>query len=72
MDTREIPRGWWLNVTIMANKQEPEWIVGVLREGKSVWITEGAKGGFRNPSDAYEYGLDFIQRYRDKFENKTK
>jgi hypothetical protein len=72
VDTTEIPKGWWLNVTIMANKYEPEWIVGVLREGKSVWITEGAKGGFSNSSDAYLYGMDFIQRYRDKYENKSK
>jgi len=63
MDTREIPKGWWLNVTIMARKDNPEWIVGIIREGKNVWITEAAKGGFSNSSDAYLYGMDFIDRF---------
>ena len=42
MDTSQIPIGWWLNVTIMSRKEDPEWMVGVLREGKTVWMTEAA------------------------------
>jgi len=71
MDTSQIPIGWWLNVTIMSRKEDPEWMVGVLREGKTVWITEAAKGGFSNSSEAYLYGMNFIQRYTEKFGNKT-
>ena len=66
MDTRKIPKGWWLNVTLMARKENPEWIVGVLREGKASWITEGANGNLKTSSEAYAWGMDFIKRYLDK------
>ena len=63
MDTKKIPVGWWLNVTIMARKDEPSWIVGVIREGKTTWITETAKGNFNSSEEAYKWGIDFINRY---------
>jgi len=69
MDTKDIPDGWWLNVTIMARYQ-PQFIVGVIRRGKTVWITEAAKGHFDNPEDAYEWGLDFIKRYKESKKQK--
>ena len=65
MDTKKIPSGWWLNVTLMARKDEPSWIVGVIREGKTTWITETAKGDFNSSEDAYKWGIDFINRYNN-------
>ena len=65
MNTKKIPTGWWLNVTIMARKENPSWIVGVLREGKASWITENAKGDFNSSEDAYKWGMDFINRYNN-------
>ena len=65
MDTKKIPVGWWLNVTIMARKDEPSWIVGVIREGKTTWITETAKGDFNSSEEAYKWGMDFINRYNN-------
>ena len=63
MDTKQIPSGWWLNVTIMARKDEPSWIVGVIREGKTTWITETAKGDFNSSEEAYKWGMEFINRF---------
>ena len=63
MDTEKIPVGWWLNVTIMARKDEPSWIVGVIREGKTTWITETAKGDFNSSEEAYNWGIDFINKF---------
>jgi len=63
MNTKDIPKGWWLNVTVMALFQT-EFIVGVLRRGKASWITEDIKGHFDNPNDAYKWGLDFIEKYK--------
>ena len=65
MDTKQIPSGWWLNVTLMARKDEPSWIVGVIREGKTTWITETAKGNFNSSEEAYKWGIDFINRYNN-------
>ena len=65
MDTKKIPSGWWLNVTIMARKDEPSWIVGVIREGKTTWITETAKGDFNSSEEAYKWGINFINRYNN-------
>ena len=62
MNTEEIPKGWWLNVTPMA-RFDDHYIVGVLRKGKASWITEGVQGGFDNPETAYEWGLDWITKY---------
>tara|TARA_R110000744_G_scaffold19900_10_gene52343 strand:+ start:221 stop:427 length:207 start_codon:yes stop_codon:yes gene_type:complete len=63
MNTNEIPKGWWLNVTLMARKENPSWIVGVLREGKTTWITETVKGDLDSSEEAYEWGMGFITRY---------
>ena len=63
MNTKEIPKGWWLNVTVMARKDNPTWIVGVLREGKASWITENAKGDFNSPEEAYKWGMNFINKF---------
>ncbi len=64
MNTEDIPKGWWLNCTIMARKENPEWIVGVLREGKNVWITEAAFSNCKSPKEAYQKGLEFIEKYK--------
>ena len=66
MDTNEIPKGWWLNVTLMARKENPSWIVGVLREGKASWITEYVKGDLNSSREAYKVGMAFIQEWRAK------
>jgi hypothetical protein len=67
MNTNDIPKGWWLNVTIMARKENPSWIVGVIREGKASWITEEVKGDLDSPEDAYAWGMSFIEEYeKDK------
>ena len=63
MNTKEIPTGWWLNVAVMARKENPSWIVGVLREGKVSWITETAKGDFNSSEESYKWGMDFINRF---------
>ena len=47
----------------MARKENPSWIVGVLREGKASWITETAKGDFNSPEEAYQWGMGFINRF---------
>ena len=66
MNTKDIPKGWWLNVTLMARKNNPSWIVGVIREGKSSWITEYVRGELSSSSEAYEIGMSFIQKYTEK------
>ena len=63
MDTKNIPIGWWLNVTLMARKENPTWIVGVLREGKTSWITETARGDLNSPEEAYKWGMNFINKF---------
>jgi hypothetical protein len=70
MNTNNIPNGWWLNVTLMARKENPSWIVGVLREGKATWITEAAKGDLNSSEEAYTWGMDFIERYNKLIESK--
>jgi hypothetical protein len=60
MNTKQIPKGWWLNVTIMANKEKPSWIVGVIREGKASWITETVKADLSSSEEAYAWGMNFI------------
>jgi len=69
MNTKEIPKGFWLNVTVMA-RYDPQFIVGVLRQGKASWITEGVKGHFDNPEDAYKWGMDWIEKYQLKKSNQ--
>jgi len=63
MNTLEIPKGWWLNVTVMAAINPSHWIVGVLRQGKNTWITETVKSDFICSEDAYKWGVEFINRY---------
>ena len=70
METNRIPKGWWLNVTLMAKKDNPSWIVGVLREGKASWITEYVKGDLDSSKEAYKIGMDFIQKYKWKRQMK--
>ena len=65
MDTKKIPEGWWLNVTLMARYEE-SWIVGVIRRGKSSWITEAAIGDLNTSEEAYQAGMDFIEKYKNK------
>jgi len=65
MDTNQIPEGWWLNVTLMARYEE-SWIVGVIRKGKSSWITEAAFGDLNSSEEAYKIGMDFIKEYKEK------
>ena len=66
MDTNDIPKGWWLNVTLMARKENPSWIVGVIREGKASWITEYVRGDLNSSQEAYQVGMAFIQKWRAK------
>tara|TARA_R110000737_G_scaffold171943_1_gene197442 strand:+ start:1779 stop:1991 length:213 start_codon:yes stop_codon:yes gene_type:complete len=67
MNTKDIPNGWWLNVTLMARKENPSWIVGVIREGKATWITEAAKGDLNSSEGAYAWGMEFIKKYNKSF-----
>ena len=64
MNTKDIPKGWWLNVTLMARKENPSWIVGILREGKNVWITENVIADLKTSEQAYEKGLQWINKYQ--------
>lgn len=64
MNTEDIPKGWWLNVTIMARKNPQSWIVGILREGINVWITENVIGDLSTPEEAYQKGLEWIEKYK--------
>lgn len=57
-----IPEGWWLNITPLARLDPEEWIVGVLKRGKKAWITEMSKGGFATAQDAYDWGIEFINK----------
>ncbi len=63
MNVNHIPKGWWLNVTLMARKENPLWIVGVIREGKGSWITETVKGDLDSYQEAYAWGMSFIVEY---------
>ena len=72
MNTKDIPEGWWLNCTVLADIKG-EWIVGVLKEGKTTWLTMEAKSGFTNPEDAYMYGIKWIIGYNNMLiEKKNK
>jgi hypothetical protein len=69
MNTKEIPEGWWLNVTIMARYQD-SWIVGVMRKGKSSWITENVISNLETSDESYKKGLEWINKYlKDKNES---
>jgi hypothetical protein len=63
-----IPDGWWLQVSPLARINPDKWIVGVLRKGKQSWITEKAKSGFDTPQEAYDWGLKWIETYKNKDE----
>ena len=65
MNTKEIPKGWWLNVTVMARFQD-YWLVGILRKGKSTWITEDVLADFDTSEEAYKAGLEWINKYKNK------
>jgi hypothetical protein len=62
METNKIPSGWWLNVTIMARFQD-SWIVGIMRKGKASWITECVLKDFETSEEAYEAGMEWINKY---------
>ena len=62
MNTKDIPKGWWLNVTVMARFQD-SWIVGIMRKGKQVWITENVIGDLDSSEEAYDRGLEWIYKY---------
>ncbi len=70
MNTEDIPKGWWLNVTLMARKENPSWIVGVLREGKTSWITEYVRSDLNSPEEAYKIGMNFIKSYNERKQSK--
>lgn len=61
MNTKEIPQGWWLNVTVMAN-YEDTWIVGVLIKKKTTWFTEAVFTNFKTAEEAYAKGMEFIKQ----------
>jgi hypothetical protein len=63
MNTKDIPEGWWLNVTIMARFQD-SFIVGVMRKGKASWITEHVIGNLSSSEEAYDKGMKFISNYK--------
>lgn len=65
MNTNNIPKGWWLNVTVMANIND-SWIVGIIRKGKNVWITEHVIGELDTSEEAYKLGLEWINKYLNK------
>ena len=65
MDTKEIPKGWWLNVVVMARFQD-YWLVGILRKGKTTWITEDVLCDFDTSEEAYKAGLEWINKYKNK------
>ena len=68
METRDIPSNWWLNTTIMARFQD-YWIVGIMRKGKASWITECVLKDFKTSEEAYEAGMEWINKY---LESKNK
>jgi len=65
MDTSKIPKGWWLNVVVMARFQD-YWLVGILRKGKTTWITEDVLADFDTSEEAYKAGLKWINNYKTK------
>tara|TARA_R110002126_G_scaffold152930_1_gene300137 strand:+ start:755 stop:982 length:228 start_codon:yes stop_codon:yes gene_type:complete len=71
MNTKDIPKGWWLNVTVMARFPD-YWIVGIIRKGKESWITEEVIGNVNTPEEAYNKGLEFINEYLIKKLEKNK
>jgi hypothetical protein len=71
MNTKEIPEGWWLNVTIMARYQD-SWIVGVMRKGKSSWITENVISNLETSDESYKKGLEWINKYLKDKNDSTK
>ena len=62
MDTSKIPKGWWLNTTVMARFPD-YWLVGILRKGKASWVTEDVLCDFDTSEEAYEAGLEWINNY---------
>ena len=69
MNNKEIPQGWWLQISPLARINPEEWIVGVLRKGKASWITEICKDKFKNPQDAHNWGMQWIKEYNEKKKN---
>ena len=69
MDTSKIPKGWWLNTTIMARFKD-YWIVGIMRKGKASWITECVLKDFDNSEDAYVAGMEWINKYLESKRKK--
>jgi len=59
-------KGWWLQISPLARINPEEWIVGVLRKGKTSWITEACKSNFNNPEEAYNWGIQWIDEYTEK------
>lgn len=60
MNVNDIPAGWWLQVSPLAKIDPDEWIVAVLKRGKTSWITETCKSGFDTYAAAYQWGMDYI------------
>ncbi len=61
MNLKNIPSGWWVQVSPLAKIDPDEWIVAVLKRGKKSWITEDCKDGFQTPEEAYRYGIEYIK-----------
>jgi len=59
-----IPDGWWLQISPLARLDPENWILGVLRRGKKAWITEQCKSGFTTSQEAYDWGIQWINEYK--------
>ena len=65
-ESKPLPEGWWLHITPLARLDPEEWILGVMKRGKKAWITEMCKNGFSNPQEAYNWGIEFINKKIDE------
>jgi len=64
INLEQIPDGWWLHVTPLARLKREDWVLAVLKRGKTSWVTETCKSGFITAQDAYEWGLEFIEKQK--------
>jgi hypothetical protein len=69
---KDIPNGWWLQISPLAKLDPEEWIVGVLKKGRKAWITETCKSGFANHQEAYDWGIKYINNYINRERIKAK
>jgi len=63
-----VEKGYWVQVSPLANIEEPNWIVGIYKKGKTAWVTDKCKSGFNTPTVAYIWAFKYLE---DNYKIKT-